>query len=415
MTWNETRLKHLCVDSGQYGLNIAADHYSATGTRLIRTSDITTDGSLKDAESAVHVDALIEPRHQLLPGDVLLSRSGTLGRSFLVPSQAQGHTFAGFLIRFRPKPGVDPRFLYYATQSARFQGTVHSEAVASTIQNFNADRYANISMSAPSREEQRCIADFLDAETARIDKLRGLRQRQLNLVRENLTARAAELTGRVRIREERGSAFTVQLRRALESTQTGLTPPSLHHMNDGGQTESQLPWYTPAALDEWLTLSPADKATSAAAGIPLFQGGSVLITGIGESLGKVAYLDHTATGNQQLTALKPARMVNAKFIAWQLWSAKSEIREWAQYSRIRIIKNDTLKAFPTYLPSRRVQDSVAGALDVHLTRVRALHAATENFEKLAVERRQALITAAVTGQFDVSTASGRNVTEGVHA
>jgi type I restriction enzyme S subunit len=31
------------------------------------------------------------------------------------------------------------------------------------------------------------------------------------------------------------------------------------------------------------------------------------------------------------------------------------------------------------------------------------------------ERRQALITAAVTGQFDVSTASGRNVTEGVSA
>ena len=31
---------------------------------------------------------------------------------------------------------------------------------------------------------------------------------------------------------------------------------------------------------------------------------------------------------------------------------------------------------------------------------------------LLAERRQALITAAVTGQFDVSTASGRNVTEG---
>ncbi len=32
---------------------------------------------------------------------------------------------------------------------------------------------------------------------------------------------------------------------------------------------------------------------------------------------------------------------------------------------------------------------------------------------LLTERRQALITAAVSGQFDVSTASGRNVTEGV--
>lgn len=34
---------------------------------------------------------------------------------------------------------------------------------------------------------------------------------------------------------------------------------------------------------------------------------------------------------------------------------------------------------------------------------------------LLAERRQALITAAVTGQFDVSTASGRNVTDGVNA
>lgn len=35
--------------------------------------------------------------------------------------------------------------------------------------------------------------------------------------------------------------------------------------------------------------------------------------------------------------------------------------------------------------------------------------------ELLTERRQALITAAVTGQFDVSTASGRNVTDGVSA
>jgi type I restriction enzyme S subunit len=36
-------------------------------------------------------------------------------------------------------------------------------------------------------------------------------------------------------------------------------------------------------------------------------------------------------------------------------------------------------------------------------------------QKRLSERRQALITAAVTGQFDVSTASGRNVTDGVSA
>ncbi|MFD7704944.1 restriction endonuclease subunit S [Streptomyces caelestis] len=314
----------------------------------------------------------------------------------------------------RAAPEIEPRFYkYYFRSSLLISQLANITQGIRQGQAIDTEAFQNLQIPLPPLEEQRRIADFLDAETARIDTLRGLRQRQLHLVRENLTARAAELTGRVQIRGERGSEFAIQLRRALESTQTGLTPSNLHHMNDDGQTDSRLPWYTPAALGEWLTLSPAEKATNPAAGIPLFQGGSVLITGIGESLGKVTYLDHTATGNQQLTALKPARTVNAKFIAWQLWSAKSEIREWAQYSRIRIINNDTLKSFPTYLPSRRVQDSVAEALDAHLTRVRVVHAATEKFEKLAVERRQALITAAVTGQFDVSTASGRNVTEGV--
>lgn len=89
------------------------------------------------------------------------------------------------------------------------------------------------------------------------------------------------------------------------------------------------------------------------------------------------------------------------------------MREWAQYSRIRIINNDTLKAFPIFLPPRPQQDAAVSTLDSHLAKVQKLEAATTKFLRLANERRQALITAAVTGQFDVSTASGRNVTDGV--
>jgi type I restriction enzyme S subunit len=47
-----------------------------------------------------------------------------------------------------------------------------------------------------------------------------------------------------------------------------------------------------------------------------------------------------------------------------------------------------------------------------------IHAAQRAIHRslaLLTERRQSLITAAVTGQLDVSTASGRNVTEGVTA
>ena len=61
------------------------------------------------------------------------------------------------------------------------------------------------------------------------------------------------------------------------------------------------------------------------------------------------------------------------------------------------------------------QDAVAARLDqAHYWLVREGGAMRQQLALLR-ERRQALITAAVTGQFDVSTASGRNVTEGVTA
>ncbi|MEU8624438.1 restriction endonuclease subunit S [Streptomyces sp. NPDC048669] len=408
-------MKHLCRDSGQYGLNVSADMYTTSGTRLIRTSDIAADGSLKAAGAGVYIDGSLEPRHQLRQGDILLSRSGTLGRSFLVSEKSDGQTFAGFLIRFRPTDRVDPRFLHYATQSKTFQGIVHSEAVSSTIQNFNAERYANIPMRAPTHSEQQRIADFLDAETARIDRLSVLRSEQLTLIRESLITESAHLSGRTMVNSAHGlKEHVVQLRRATSAVQTGITPADLRASVDD-VAHDDLPWYTPAAIDEWMSIAKAEKVTRGGSGIPIFPSGSVIVTGIGESLGKVGYLPHAATGNQQLTSLSPSSGVNGRFIAWQLRAAEKELREWAQYSRIRIINNDTLKSFPIYLPPRTKQDSAVRILDSGLSQVQKAEAAISRFQRVANERRQALITAAVTGQFDVSTASGRNVSDGVHA
>ncbi|MFF9489080.1 hypothetical protein [Streptomyces sp. NPDC014676] len=65
--------------------------------------------------------------------------------------------------------------------------------------------------------------------------------------------------------------------------------------------------------------------------------------------------------------------------------------------------------------SLSMQASTARKLDEDFSRTARVRNALQRSIKLLAERRQALITAAVTGQFDVSTASGRNVTEGVSA
>lgn len=415
MTWKETRLKHLCVDSGTYGLNISSDHYSATGTRLVRTSDIAADGSLKDSESGVYVDVPIEARHRLHPGDILLSRSGTLGRSFLVPEQAQGHTFAGFLVRFRPQAEVEPRFLHYATQSAGFQGTVHSEAVASTIQNFNAERYANIAMRIPALEEQRRIADFLDTETARLELLAVAMQRQDNLLKHH----------RLRVLDSLGGSATQPNRARLGYLSLFVTSGSRgwsEYVADSGElffrsanlhSDRIQPKLANAA---YVQIPDSEAIEGQRARI---KAGDVLIGITGANAGWVCLADEAiASGyvSQHVCLVRPdSSRLNSVWLA--LLAASPSVQSAfmrSQYggSKTQLSLPDVRAIRVPLLPvERQAQEALSAERRIEsLDRQRALR---QRQLQLLTERRQALITAAVTGRFDVTTASGSNVVEGV--
>jgi type I restriction enzyme S subunit len=176
-----------------YGLNIPAESYAVDGLRFIRTTDITERGELTPVDDGVFIDpSEADPSSRLQDGDLLFSRSGTLGRGLLYRRDMGAATFAGYLVRFRPHPDNDPRYLYYCSLADFFQDTVHIEAVSSTISNFNAERYANLRLPWWSPNEQRAIADFLDAETARIDALIAKKRRLAALV-EARFSRAVEV------------------------------------------------------------------------------------------------------------------------------------------------------------------------------------------------------------------------------
>ncbi|MFI2662594.1 restriction endonuclease subunit S [Micromonospora carbonacea] len=355
----------------------------------------------------------------LKPSDIIINSTGTgtLGRvgffhgpSDGSPCMADSHIT---VIRFETDH-VEPRFAYYWLNSKPFQEYIYTAlAVGATNQiELNRERLAGTPIPLPPVPEQRRIAQFLDAETARIDHLIALRRRQLDLSIEEISARAVHATGRVIIRQgaQPSTRTVVPLRRAARSVQTGSTPADLQDYTPYGPQNFR-PWYTPAALYGILSVGQAEKAIplDQESDVPTFPAGSILITGIGESLGKIGYLDHTATGNQQLTAIQPQSNTDGRFLAWQLWAAHQEIREWAQYSRIRIINNDTLKSFPIYLPSLSDQIAKRKELDGYRQKFEDLNKLVGHFSKRITERRQAVITAAVTGQIDVWTAGRRGL------
>ena len=83
------------------------------------------------------------------------------------------------------------------------------------------------------------------------------------------------------------------------------------------------------------------------------------------------------------------------------FSAYEEIRAWAQYSRIRILNNEILKSFKIPVPPLDEQIRTRQELDDRLSDFTEFRNAARRFLQLASERRQALITAAVTGEITV--------------
>ncbi len=409
MNWHSTRLKYLCTDAGQYGLNLSAEQYMDSGTRLIRTSDIAESGSLSPAADGVHVDLPLEPRFILQTGDLLLSRSGTLGRSLLVPELAEPTTFAGYLIRFRPLPQVDPRFLAYSAMSEPFQNAIRADAVVSTIQNFNAERYANICLTVPAREEQRRIADFLDAECSRVAKLVSSRKRMVELVSVRRWSLLEDLI-------EATQAPNIPVRRMLRSIIDGPfgSAFSSSDYTDEGAAVVRL---GNIGFDEY---RPVNQAR-----IPLdlyrnflqhrVSRGDVLIAGLGDAknhAGRACVapaLGEAIVKGKCFCVRIDENVVLGRYLSMVLSSPRGEQSLETRGSTRAMINLEIVKAADLPLPSLHNQRLIVRGMEIYGTSEQRAVNALEREIELLTERRQALITAAVTGQIDVTTARGIEV------
>lgn len=195
----QKRLKHCCIIVGEYGLNISSESYLRNGIRLIRISDILENGRLTPDCNGVYVDDESEVRGLYLePGDLLFSRSGTIGRSFLVGQLNVPATFAGYLVRFRVKPEYDPTFIYYVSLSKQFREQIDLDSIQSVIRNFNANKFANLLIPIFDLHTQRQVVSYLDKETSRIDELISEIDNQISLLKERRQALiTAAVTGQI--------------------------------------------------------------------------------------------------------------------------------------------------------------------------------------------------------------------------
>ena len=172
------RLKDLCslITKGTTPTSIGFD-FSDEGVGFLRVQNVSggrvnfQNGTLFIEES-VHQELR---RSQILPGDILLSIAGTIGRTGVVPAHAPALNCNQALAIIRPEDKVFQPFLRHWLESDNAQSQMRGATVTGTIQNLSLAQVGGLQVPLPPLPEQRRIAAILD----QADALRAKRQETL--------------------------------------------------------------------------------------------------------------------------------------------------------------------------------------------------------------------------------------------
>ena len=323
----------------------------------------------------------------LSPGDVLVTEgSGSLsavGASSVWRGDLDGVIcFQNTLLRLRPRVSTDPGFLAWWCRYAFADGLFAAAVTGANIYHLSAERLRALPVRYLPLETQRAIADHLDTETERIDALITKKQRMIELLQARWRAGAAH-----RLRELMNEHGAIQLRHLVRCLDGHRVPLS---MEDRSARPGDFPYYGASGVvdhlddylfDETLVLLGEDGAQL---GVPEFPVARVVA-------GKIWVNNHAHV-------LRPTA-VDPDFLVSHL-NTFDRVPFISGGTREKITQDD-MRQIP--VPHLTLSDQRKEAVRLGLMRSRSDKATGVLVRQVDLlhEHRQALITAAVTGELEI--------------
>ena len=164
--WTLAKLGDLCTHP-QYGWTTSADK-NGTGLRLLRTTDISSGTVNWSTVPACAQDPDDPQKYLLAPGDILVSRAGSVGLSHLV-KECPKAIFASYLIRFRPKPPLESDFIALFLRSPQYWVAIADQTSGIAIPNVNASKLKQLEVLLPPLPEQKRIVTKVEELLTRVN------------------------------------------------------------------------------------------------------------------------------------------------------------------------------------------------------------------------------------------------------
>lgn len=197
--WEVLRLQDLggsegrpVLRTGPFGSSLKTEHFRPHGTPVLNIQCLGEAEICK--EGLFYVDdrkAKELAEYRVAEGDLVFSRVADVGRSVVVPKEAQGWIISSNLMRISPDPKiVDPHFLMYSIVGGRAVmrqiGGLTAKGGRAVV---SSPMLKGLLFPIPALEEQRVIASALEAVEQRIrseashaDRLAGVKQALMSVL-----------------------------------------------------------------------------------------------------------------------------------------------------------------------------------------------------------------------------------------
>ena len=354
------------------------------------------------------------------PGDIVLNRmsayQGAVGRSTLA-----GLVSPDYMV-VRPSKDVESRYFNHLFRSqwfvgqmtSRLRGIGSSDNGGVRTPRINPEDLGDISVDLPDLTEQRRIADFLDTETARIDSLVEKKQAVIALLEERTQAIINQATPGAVVLGTDGRPIGIT---GLDCVRLGAVA-SIHggftmdEGRDAGTDTVTMPYLRVAnVLDGSLALEDVKEVTlpRVMAERCTLRPGDVLMTegGDPDKLGRGTVWPGKfgpCLHQNAIFAVRPDSRLLPEYLALVTRTryARAYFEVTASKSTgIAHTSSTKITGFRVPLPAVGEQRQIATTITEAVARINALREPALRQLTLLAERRQALITAAVTGGITV--------------
>ncbi|MFJ1782368.1 restriction endonuclease subunit S [Streptomyces anulatus] len=388
------------------------------GVPILRATNITRGKITENGLLRARVEDLPLQRAPLLQeGEILVVRSGAYtGDSARITREWSGSA-PGYDLRVTPQK-IDSRYLAYALLGTSAQDQISLASSRAAQPHLNAEELGEVRLWMPSLEDQQRIAEFLEAETARIDHILARRGRQILLLDHASVSRAYDAVRGRGVQGDRKESGLSWLGTVPDSWRVAavshLFEVELGKMLNQERTRgSHLRPYLRCANVQWDEVETADLLEmdfppDEQARFRLQEGDLMVCEG-GSWPGRSAIWDGKIPEIYYQKALHRIRPRGDDLTRWLYYCllVAEKMRVFAVQGNSSTITHLTLEQLrPQRLPFPEVdaQRRIVMELDQAAENDRTLRKKLLKQQELLAQRRQALITAAVTGQFDVSTA-----------